>query len=63
MHVFLDLGYLTQGDILKFHLFACKIHDFFVLNILIVSHYVDVLHILYPFFNWVTSRLFPISCH
>jgi hypothetical protein len=51
MHVFLDLGYLTQGDILKFHLFACKIHDFFVLNILIVSHYVDVLHILYPFFN------------
>ena len=26
MHVFWGLGYLTQDDSLKFHLFACKIH-------------------------------------
>jgi hypothetical protein len=29
MRALLDLGYLTQDDILKFHLFACKIHDVF----------------------------------
>jgi hypothetical protein len=31
MHVLLGQGYLTQ-DILKFHPFAYKIHDFFVFN-------------------------------
>jgi hypothetical protein len=32
MHVLLGMSYLTQDDILKFHLFACKIHDVFVLK-------------------------------
>jgi hypothetical protein len=31
-------GYLTQDDILKFHPFACKIHDILVFNSLIVFH-------------------------
>jgi hypothetical protein len=26
MHVFLGLGYLTQDSVLKFHVFAYKIH-------------------------------------
>lgn len=29
MHVPLDLGYLSQDDIFKFHPFAWKIHDVF----------------------------------
>jgi hypothetical protein len=32
MHAHLGLGYLTQDDILKFHPFACKIHDVFVFS-------------------------------
>jgi hypothetical protein len=32
MYVILRLGYLTQDDIFKFHLFACKIHDVLVFN-------------------------------
>ena len=32
MHVLLGLGYLTRDDILKFHPFACKIHDVFIFN-------------------------------
>jgi hypothetical protein len=31
MYVILGLGYLTQDNILKFHPFACKIHDVFFL--------------------------------
>jgi hypothetical protein len=27
MHVLWGLGHLTKDDILKFHPFACKIHD------------------------------------
>jgi hypothetical protein len=30
MHVLLGVGYLTQDDILKIHLFVCQIHDVFV---------------------------------
>ena len=32
MLVFLGLGYLTQDDILKVNIFACKFHDVFVFN-------------------------------
>ena len=49
--VFLGLGYLTQDDILKFHLFACKIHDVFVFNSWVVLCWVDVPHFLYPYSN------------
>ena len=27
MHILWELGYLSQGDILKFHPFPYKIHD------------------------------------
>jgi hypothetical protein len=49
MHFLLGLGYLTQDDICKFHLFACKTHDVFKFNSWMVFHCVDVLFI-YPFF-------------
>ena len=39
MHAFLGLGYITQNDILKFHPFACKIHD-----VLVFHSCVDVPH-------------------
>jgi hypothetical protein len=58
---FLGLGYPTQDDILKFHPFACKIHDVFVLNSWVVFHCIDVPHFLYPFFNWGKSRWFPVT--
>jgi hypothetical protein len=58
MYVLLGLGYLTQGDVLKFHSFGWKLHDCFVFNNWIVLHCVDVLHFLYPFFSWGSSRLF-----
>jgi hypothetical protein len=32
VQVLSGLGYLTQGDILKFHQFACRIDDVFVFN-------------------------------
>jgi hypothetical protein len=32
MNVLLKLGHCTQDDILKFHLFVCKIHGGFVFN-------------------------------
>ena len=41
----LGLSYLTKDDILKFHLFACKIHDVLVFSI--------------PFIDG-TSGLFPL---
>ena len=41
MHVLLGLRYLTQDDILKFHLFAIKIHGVFVFDSWIVFHCVD----------------------
>jgi hypothetical protein len=31
MHILLGLGYLTWGDILKFHPFASKIHNVSIL--------------------------------
>ena len=52
MHVLLGLGYLTRDDILKFHPFACKIHDVFILP-----------HCLYLFFSWKASSLFPDSSY
>lgn len=38
MPVFLWLSYLTQNDILKFYLFACKIHDVLAFNSWKVFH-------------------------
>jgi hypothetical protein len=32
----LGQGYLTQDDILKFHPFACKIHDVFGFSVVVV---------------------------
>jgi hypothetical protein len=58
MDIHLELGYLTQDDILRHHLVACKIKNDFVFNSWLVFHCADVPHILYPFFNWGTSRLF-----
>ena len=63
MHVLWGLGYLTQDDILKFHPFACKIHDVLVFNSWIVFHCVDVPHFLYPFFSWGTCRRMKIDLH
>jgi hypothetical protein len=59
MHVLLGLGFLTQDEILKFHPFAYKIHGVFVLISWIVFHCIVVPDLLYPFFSWRTSRLFP----
>ena len=61
IHVFLAPSYFTQDDILKFHPFACKIHDVFVLNSWIIFQCVDVPYFLYPFFSWVTSRYFQLQ--
>ena len=43
----LGLSYLTKDDILKFHLFACKIHDVLVFSI----PFIDVPHFLNTFFS------------
>jgi hypothetical protein len=51
MHILLGLGYLTQGDILKFYPFACKIHDAFVFNSSVGFHGVNEPHFLYLFFG------------
>jgi len=44
MDVLMDLGYLNQDDIIKFHAFVCKIHNVFVFNRQIAFHCVDVSH-------------------
>ena len=59
IYIILGLGYITQDDIFKFHLFACKIHDLFVFHSWIVFCCVDVAHSL--FFIWETSKLFSVS--
>ena len=63
MHALVGPSYLTQDEILTFHSFACEIHDVCVFKSLIVFHYVDVSHFLYPFFSWGTPRLFPVSSY
>ena len=55
MYVLLVLSYLILDYILKFHPFACKIHDVFVFHAWILFHCVDVPHFLYPFFIWIVS--------
>lgn len=42
--MFLGVGYLTQDDILNFHLFACKIQDVFVFHSWIVFYSANVPH-------------------
>jgi hypothetical protein len=59
--VLLWLGYLTQDDILEFHVFAFKFYEVIVFNIWVALHCVSIPHFLYPFLCWGTSGLVPAS--
>ena len=63
MCVLLWLGYLTQDDTFRFHIFACKCHEVLVFNSWVFLNYVNVLHFLYAFHCWGTSGLFPASTY
>lgn len=60
-YVLMALGYTTQAPNIKICPFPCKTQSVFIFNRWIVFHYEDILHLLYPFFSWRTSRLFSVS--
>lgn len=47
MHFLLDLGYLNQDHILKFHPFDYKIH--YVLFLIAEFHWIEISYFIYPF--------------
>ena len=57
---FLQLNYLTQGHLFKFHLLACRFYDAFVYNIWVGFHCVTKTHFFCPFFGWGVFKLSPV---